>query len=918
MKRENLAEQELRSQNHTITQQPDNPNGLSRRSFVKAVGLGSAISAGLRPIETSEAAENERPSAPGILRAARLRDERWPVLKYYDQDHLSAIALPLGGIGTGTVSLGGRGDLRDWEIMNRPAKGFIPNSGGVSPFFALFTKIGDRPPACRILEGPLDFFHYEGSHGSRAPSHNFPRFRHASFAAAYPMGAVQLSDPGVPVEVDLKAFNPLIPGDPDSSSIPIAVLTFDLHNLTDSEVKASICASLPNCVGIDGSESGKDWKGDGSPVGAKSNRNEFRSGQRVRGLFLSSEGVDRGAEAWGTLALATTATDGVSSRTSWERARWGSALLDFWDDFSADGRVENRQTQGIDMPIGSLAVEASLPPGGTRQLTFVIAWHFPNRYTWTPKSSPPSDDDRIGNYYTTQYSDAWDVVEKTVPKLPELQERTTGFLNVFLASDLPAEVKESALFNISTLRTQTCFRTADGRFYGFEGSSDHKGCCHGSCTHVWNYEQATAFLFGSLALSMREVEFGHATDETGLMNFRVNLPLGRSQQFGKAAADGQMGCILKMYRDWQLSGNDALLQALWPKVRKAVEFCWIEGGWDADRDGVMEGCQHNTMDVEYYGPNPQMGIWYLGALRAAEEMARHLGESGFAETCRRLFEKGRTWIDANLFNGEYYVHEVRPPSDKSEIAPRLLVGMGAADPTHPNYQLASGCLVDQLVGQFTAHVCGLGYLVDSDHVRQTLKSILKHNGKASLEAHFNCMRSFALDDEAALLMASYPSDRPKDPFPYFTEVMTGFEYTAAVGMLYEGMQEEGLRCIRNIRRRYDGRKRSPFDEAECGHHYARAMTSWAAILALSGFRYSGVTKSMKFAPKEGTYFWSNGYAWGNCTLKTRPNRADVRLTVQEGDLALASFELEEFGQREFDGVQFLRGRKELEFWIMRA
>ena len=119
-----------------------------------------------------------------------------------------------------------------------------------------------------------------------------------------------------------------------------------------------------------------------------------------------------------------------------------------------------------------------------------------------------------------------------------------------------------------------------------------------------------------------------------------------------------MGCLMKLYRDWQLSGDDTMLRALWPKARRALEFCWIDGGWDADQDGVMEGCQHNTMDVEYYGPNPQMGAWYLGALRVAEEMAGHLGEQAFAQRCRELFERGSQWLDAHLFNGEYYYQRV--------------------------------------------------------------------------------------------------------------------------------------------------------------------------------------------------------------------------------------------------------------------
>ncbi len=831
----------------------------------------------------------------------------WPILKRYDQSHLGRIALPLGGIGTGTVSLGGRGDLRDWEIMNRPAKGFVPIRGRTGPFFALYAGTAGEQTVTRAIEGPIEPSDYEGSHGSTVPNHGLPRFHRCSFAAAYPLGQVCLSDPDVPLDVRIKAFNPLIPGDAEASGIPVAVLRYVLVNKTGRPITASVCGSMPNFIGIDGSGKRKDWKGDLVAVGGKANRNQFRKGRNVQGIFMDSKGVAPRAEQWGTIALTTTAEANVTYRTAWTREGWGSSALDFWDDFSDDGKLQERKATGEDTPMASLAVELTLPPRATRQVTFLITWHFPNRYTWTPKNR---DEDRIGNYYATQYPDAWGVAEKVAPQLAKLEEATVGFVRTFCESTLPEVVKESALFNISTLRTQTCFRTADGRFYGWEGSSNRRGCCHGSCTHVWNYEQATAFLFGKLARSMREVEFAHATDGKGLMSFRVNLPLERAQEYGKAAADGQMGCIMKMYRDWQLSGDDEMLKGLWPNVKRAVEFCWIKGGWDADRDGVMEGCQHNTMDVEYYGPNPQMGVWYLGALRAAEEMARYLGEDDFAETCRNLFERGKSWIDENLFNGEYYEHHIRPPKDASQIAPSLRVGMGAKDLTSPDYQLGSGCLVDQLVGQYMAHVCDLGYLLEPENVRKTLSSIMKYNQRDGLYGHFNCMRSFALGDESALLMASYPKDRPEKPFPYFTEVMTGFEYAAAVGMLYEGQLDDGLQCIRNIRDRYDGHKRSPFDEAECGHHYARAMASWAAVPALTGFGYSGVEKSMTFAAQDGNFFWSNGYAWGSCSLKTAKRRMRVELSVLYGELALSKFILRRFGQHQFDRtLQIKAGQK---------
>ena len=879
---------------------------MERRDFLKSVGLGTTLLS-----QHDLLFADERTTTNG---ASRSKTAAWPVLKYYDADHLSRLAMPIGGIGTGTVSLGGRGDLRDWEVMNRPAKGFIP-AGQASPFFALYLSWSNGKRFVRAIEGPMDPRSYEGSHGSNVPNHGLPRFRECAFAAAYPLGQVRFTDPDIPVDVRLEAFNPMVPGDAEASGLTVVVLRYVLHNKTNEPVTASVCGSLPNFVGVDGWEQLRDWKGDLHPTGAKANRNIFRNDSGVQGIFMSSAGVDEHAPQWGTLALVTTANRNVSYRTSWPRRRWGGALLDFWEDLSDDGAHAQRSDDLADMPMASLAVKMQIPAQTTKNVTFLLCWHFPNRYGWDADSG---EENRIGNYYASRSNDAWDVAETVSSQLSKLEDKTVTFVRSFCESDLPAEVKEAALFNLSTLRTQTCFRTPDGKLFGWEGCGNQKGCCHGSCTHVWNYEQSLAFLYGDLAMSMREVEFAHATDDDGVMSFRVGLPLGRAQNFGKAAADGQMGCILKMYRDWQLSGDDQLLRSLWPRIKKALQFCWIPGGWDADQDGVMEGCQHNTMDVEYYGPNPQMGFWYLGALKAAAAMAEHLGDEPFANKCLRLFGSGRDWMDRHLFNGEYYEHQVRLPQDATEIAPSLRIGMGAEDIAKPDFQLGNGCLVDQLIGQFMAHVCGLGYLAKPENVRQTLRSILKYNLRDGLHDHFNNMRSFALGDEKALLMASFPHGRPAYPFPYFPEAMTGFEYTAAIGMLQEGQTEAGLACIRNVRERYDGQRRSPFDEAECGHHYARAMIAWYAAVAIAGFQFSAVEKAVTFAARGGNLFWSNGYAWGTCRLVPKGQSYNVRLSVLHGQLDLNEFRLRDFGVHVFPRTRPVVSGKQLELTVHKS
>lgn len=794
----------------------------------------------------------------------------WPVLKEYDEKHLAQVALPLGGIGTGTVSLGGRGELRDWEIMNVPAKKFSTvTTGNDAPFFAIFMRPQGSDAKARLLQGPLydhEYLHYEGRPVNH---HGFPRFEKAVFSAAYPFGQVHLSDRSLPVKVKIKGFNPLIPADADASGLPIAVLAYEVTNTASVPVEVSVCGSLRNFIGKDGSRNATDWKGDIIPQGARRNRNTYREEGALRGIYFTSEGVDPGDAAWGTMALTTTSSGEVSHRTTSTPNSWNNSILNFWDDFSADGALSNPGPSADHDPMASLAVKKTIAPQATESFVFYLTWHFPNRKAW---SSTP-----VGNYYTTRHADAWAAATAIVPQLPALESGTLTFVNALLESTYPDVIKEAALFNLATLRSQTVFRLPDGHLMGWEGVMDRFGSCAGSCTHVWNYETATPFLFGELARSMRDVEFNYATKDNGLMNFRASLPLDRAAEGNSAAADGQMGCVMKMYRDWQLSGDNEFLRSYWPQVKKVLSYAWTERGWDGNQDGVMEGSQHNTMDVNYFGPNPQMGFWYMGALQAAAHMADAMNDKAFARKCRTLFKQGSAWMDANLFNGEYYEHRITDPNTFE------FLDMSAPGVRVPSFQLGQGCLVDQLAGQYMSHLCGLGYLARRENVRTTLQSIMKYNFVPDFSHHFNNMRSYVMGTESGLLMASWPKGRLEIPFPYFAEVMTGFEYCAATGMIYEGLREDALTCLRAIRSRFDGARRNPFSEPECGHHYARSMASWSTIPAWSGFRYSGVDRSMSFTSVPGRYFWSNGYAWGTCRIESD---GTAELKVLKGTVAI--------------------------------
>ncbi len=793
--------------------------------------------------------------------------KQWPLIKHYEGKFIEHVAMPVGGIGTGDISIAGNGQWQDVEIMNKPGMGFYgASSPKQAPCFMVFTQTQSGEKKSKTLTGPIPYSEYIGAQGSTAPNHGLPRFATATFDAAYPFATVNLEDDEMPVSAKAKVFNPFIPGDATSSGIPIAIIRYEIKNKTDAPLTVSVAGSLDNFIGMDGSKVEiNSFDRSLQPLGTKNNRNSFKQTNALAGIYMTSDSVDKNDAAWGTIALTTPLIndENISYRTQFSPKGWGTEFTDMWDDFSDDGIFKNTSfVDKQDEPRAALSVQFKLAANATRTVEFLLTWDFPNRKDW-------DDQTIIGNYYSTLYNDAWDVAEKTLPQINLLETKTLGFVNLIANSNYPDVIKEAALFNSSTLRCQTTFRDKQGNFFGWEGVFASTGSCYGNCAHVWNYEYATPFLFGDLAMKMREVDYKYALDDSsGLMSFRVSLPFNKKNNWKVAAADGQMGAIMKAYREWQLSGNNDFLKEIYPAIKKALSFAWIKDGWDADKDGVMEGCQHNTMDIEYFGPNPEIEFWYLGALKAAAAMAHYMKDVTFENTCSTLFNNGSKWTDANIFNGSFYYQKIQPVKSKDDIAFGLSAGMGAKDVSNPDFQIGEGCLVDQLVGQNMAFICGLGYLADSNHIKTALQSIWKYNHVNSFGDHFNNMRSYALGDESGLMLTAYPdpSKRPAVPLSYGFEAWTGLEYTAATGMIYENMNQQAEQVMHDVRDRYDGYKRNPFNEEECGNHYARAMASWSAIIAYSDFNYSGVTKTFSITAKPGNYFWSNGYAWGNATV----------------------------------------------------
>ena len=571
-------------------------------------------------------------------------------------------------------------------------------------------------------------------------------------------------------------------------------------------------------------------------------------------LTLAASGIACDHPSAGDLTVATD-SPGVSYQECWFRGMWFDDLTIYWHDFTAPGGFENRSYPEpgeaghgfVRGDTGVLAATLGVPAGETRTARFVLTWSYPNCVNyWHPvgveqeqRDEPPPalDHAEWRNHYATRFPDSAASASYCLREWERLRDHTLAFRDALYASSVPPVVLDAAAATLSVLKSPTVLRLEDGTFYGFEGVRVEQGCCEGSCTHVWNYACALPFLFPDLERSMRDADFRYNAAADGGMTFRLQLPLGRERLGFRPCADGQFGGVIKAYRDWKISGDSAWLRGHWETIKRNISFAWADSNpdrWDADRDGVLEGRQHHTLDMELFGPNSWLTGFYLAALAAGAEMAEHLGEADTAAEYRALFARGKEWVDANLFNGEYYQQRI-DLTDRSTLqayeggdaAERYRGGRSQVwnywDDEHGQikYQVAEGCAIDQVLAQWHANICGLGEVFDRGQTRSALAAIYRHNFKRSFREHFNPARLYALDDEAGTIICSYPRALPVVPITYAQETMHGFEYQAAGHMIQEGMLAEGVELVRAVRDRYDGSRRNPWNEIECGSNYAR-------------------------------------------------------------------------------------------------
>lgn len=792
------------------------------------------------------------------------------------------ISFPIGGICTGCIGLAGNGSIVDIEIQNEPNKG---SEGRFTHFAVKAEKAGSLLDA-RVLNTDLqsgymgnferDRYTGFGWGPDRGSMSGFPHFRKGEFDGTFPIAQLDFEDGHFPGKVVMRAFNPLIPTNEDDSSIPAAFFEFEIENTTDEELQYALAFSASNFYSHNNA------------------RHTYRYADGLHMMFLDNEEETK-STAYGNMTMATDCPD-VSYQEYWFRGNWFDNVSVFWNDFARPGELRNRhykaEKEGQEVYAGSdtatLAAHVEVKPGERKKVRFIWSWSMPYRSnTWQITHIGLSEKElqrrrkiMWKNYYAVLFRDSMESAVYGMKNFTRLYEDTMLYTRWMYQSSLPSEVLDAVAANAAVLKSPTCLRLEDGSFYGFEGVHPHEGCCEGSCTHVWSYAYTAAFLFPKLERSARTLEYTQSIQPDGGMGFRLQLPLGCGPTNFRPAVDGQYGTVLRVYREYLISGDLKWLQSIWQAVKKTIAYAWSRENpdqWDLDKDGILEGRQHHTLDMELFSPNSWLSGMYLAGLQAGIRLAGIVGDKEAEDEYLEVFRSGRKKLNQELFNGTYFDQKV-DLTDKNRL---MKFQGGYSDHSQDavksywndesgemKYQIGEGCSIDQVIGQWHADLLNLGEVFEVEKVEQALKAVYRFNYITDMHEHVNPCRIYALNDESGLIICSYPKDRlkPAIPVPYAEETMHGFEYQAASHMILHGMEREGLQCIRAIRSRYDGMRRNPWNEMECGSNYARSMASYALLLVYSGFMFDMGRNMIGFHPlhqEDGTYFWSLDSGFGH-------------------------------------------------------
>ncbi|WP_270087663.1 GH116 family glycosyl hydrolase [Sphingobacterium sp. SYP-B4668] len=811
--------------------------------------------------------------------------ERGDKIQYRkSRNELRYIGMPVGGLHAGTVYIGGDGRLWLWQVYNNSYDGAME---GVEPKVVQWNngkeqvRIRVRDGAAyiepaiadnlRVLEqGFAVSVSHQGTPWVKELREN--HWDEVVFEPSYPTCKVTYSSADYPVEMILTAYSPFIPLDAESSSLPMTSLHLEIVNKTNQPQEVLVSGWMEN--------------------GVHKNRKDFGAVRKVasskdlvgaKAIFFECGQVpDQDLKASDHGSMAISCQDATAVAVAQVKG-WPISPVDLMADISGSDIGFG------ELQVGSLSVQRTIAARGQAQVSYAIGWHFNNPH---PKLREHLKDAQNGYWYGTKFANAHEVLAYYNQKRDYLDRETLQWAATWNDSTLPYWFLDRTFVNIGTLATANTYRFATGRFWGWEGI----GACAGTCTHVWQYGQAMGRIFPELERNLREV-----TDLDIAFKPDTGAIIFRAEYEGRPAIDGQAGVILRFYRDHQMSADGAFLKKNWINLKKAIQFVIDQ---DKNGDGMTDTPMENTLDAVWEGEIAWIVGLCLAAVQAGGAMAGEVGDKAFQKLCADYVHKGKTNMDKELFNGEYYIHRPNKASGRKKLG---------------SYNT---CHIDQVYGQAWTFQVGMPRVNDRAQTLAALKALWKYNFTMDvgpyIKTHLNG-RPYALAGEGGMVMNTNPKNEAKAygdnetwQLGYFHECMSGFEHQVAAHMMAEGMIDESLVLTRAIHDRYHAAKRNPFNEIECSDHYARAMASYGTFVNACGYEHHGPNKYLAFSPKLSPARFKAPYttagAWGSYEQEQKGKAQESNLSVVYGSLQLREFAV---GKAEGNTVKEDRVKAEL-------
>ncbi len=502
-------------------------------------------------------------------------------------------AVPLGGLGSGTLELRADGSLRDWNIFNN------------SPAYETKVQLNDALFGIRVRQPSGETF---VSTLRTNPPFGLPAIPQIRYSGDFPVSRLRFSASHLTIPVDLYAYSEFKPRDADASATPAAIFTFLLSNPSQQTIHASLLFILPNHI------HGRATVNDGLTF--------IRDGK----LPLS-----------GTIAIRTAGSD-IDTK-----AATASDFRDIWKSFATGEPISDAGLQGEAPRYGAVIANVAVKPGETKAVTFILAWYLPNR---------PFLTEIPGNYYSTLYRSAEDVAEKVSGRLKDDWRAMVLWQQVIYNNSLPSWLQDSLINSIATMY-KTGMRFRDGRWRQWESFS----CADVDPGHIDFYQSLPYMFFYPELRKQILTRFatvqhpdGFIPEELGQGDVEWVGPLDEAG--GREMGDSATVFILGVWQYYLWTGDRSFLDSMWPHLHSAA--LWQI---KRSRDYGLPEYLQTTYDLFHFNRKTLVSynaFLHLTSMRAAEKMARIQNDQESASQFQAAFETGQRSLNKHLWTGKYF------------------------------------------------------------------------------------------------------------------------------------------------------------------------------------------------------------------------------------------------------------------------